>query len=553
MVTHPNRRRKVIETVAAVDAAVDASISDHDADWLAFRTSVQAAFDAHSADDGPLFCTDATGLYDAYLDALPAERAIHSCSACRRFFEIFGGLATIGAGGDIASAMWSYAPDVEVPGFYVPAVIALSKRVRNARVTGPFFSADPIWGMPQTRERAKGLTWSHLAVDVPKARRYAGKALTAAQAMAAKREDFGTVARALAEFKPAALDDALRVLRADAVCRAERFVAPLEWLRRLCDRPKGRAGENVLWRAVASAPEGFCHPRAAVTGTLVEDLAAGMEFEDVKNRFDAKMHPLRYQRPQAAPAAGNIKAAEALVEKLGIARSLERRFARLDDLLETLWAPPAKAERAPAGGVFGHLKPRGEVPRPTVDLPTATVTWEKFRRTVLAPETVEAIEFLAPMSGDYAAYVTAAHADAPPILKWDRDDHRNPVSVYLYHEGSHASRWGVAPGWAKVNAVAERPNLWGRRLPELGESILLVLDGARDSGKGQGNALFPETLKAELHGARVTIEAYSKSAVLGGYEEASACGYCFGKGAIGVRLRIFAFGAWSEYKIDRWD
>lgn len=35
------------------------------------------------------------------------------------------------------------------------------------------------------------------------------------------------------------------------------------------------------------------------------------------------MNPLQYQRPQAAPSAGNVAQAERIVEKLGIANSLE--------------------------------------------------------------------------------------------------------------------------------------------------------------------------------------------------------------------------------------
>lgn len=65
--------------------------------------------------------------------------------------------------------------------------------------------------------------------------------------------------------------------------------------------------------------------------------------------------------------------------------------------------------------------------------------------------------------------------------------------------------------------------------------------------------LFPEILRTELHGARATIEAYSKRAVLAGYEEASACGLRFGDGAP-ARLRVTTrTGSRFEYMIDRWD
>lgn len=71
-------------------------------------------------------------------------------------------------------------------------------------------------------------------------------------------------------------------------------------------------------------------------GTLLKDVATGMDFATVSARFASKMHPLKYQRPQAAPRVGNIADAEKIVAQLGIARSLERRFARIDEI-DTLW------------------------------------------------------------------------------------------------------------------------------------------------------------------------------------------------------------------------
>jgi len=59
-------------------------------------------------------------------------------------------------------------------------------------------------------------------------------------------------------------------------------------------------------------------------------------------------------------------------------------------------------------------------------------------------------------------------------------------------------------------------------------------------------------LKAELHGVRSVIEAYSQKAELQGRAEASACGYDLRKGACGCRVRALKGGRWTEYQIDRW-
>lgn len=540
MINHPNRRR-----AAAKRKISTAPVESHDHDYSALLESLQRSFNVAAA-EGPLFATDAADLNELYLDSLPGERQFHNCSCCRRFLEAYGGLVTVGLGNTLVPAMWT------VPGvsdFYDPVFEALHARVRKARIVAPFLSKLSVWGTPETAP------WTHMAVHVPREIAYRERVLTAGQAMAAAKENFRIVATALVDFKSPMLDEALRILGADALARSEKFIGPVKWLRTLQDRPKGKLGENALWKAIATAPDGYCHPRASMVGPLLEDIAAGLPFADIKARFDAKMHPLRYQRPQAPPSAGNIKAAEALAEKMGIAPSLERRFARLEDIPERehVWKPSVVEAAAAKSGVFGHLKAKNADTVRPVDMPASTMTWDKFARTVIPA--AEQMQIHVPSNGRFIALTTAVHDDAPAVLKWDRDDARNPVAWYVYPSGSPAHQWGLTAGsWANISAIAPFPNQWGDKpMPFLAEGVILLIEGSADSRVGSGNALFPECLREEMHAVRSTIEAYSRSAVMAGRAEASACGYDVRKSSADCNLRVLAKGAWNSYRIDRWD
>lgn len=521
-------------------------------EFAGFVQRMQSRFEANLAAGGnALFttdCGDDNSLFELYLDSLPDHRQYHTCWCCKRFIVNYGSLVTLDDRGCLVPVLWN-ADDS--PEFYAAAVDALSNMLRRSRVTGVFVSADGTYGSPETGE------WTHFAVSPPKAIRHTGLRLTAGQVAAEKLEDYRNIQRALAEFTLPMLTEAMRVLESDALYRSEKVLGPAAWLRDLHIAREGLRGEaknNVTWKAIALAPAGFCHPRSSMIGTLLEDIAAGMDFATVSKRFASKMHPLQYQRPQAAPSAGNIAEAEKLVEKMGIAPSLERRFARLEEV-EAIWRPAAANPiKNSGGGVFSHLTPKGAAPAAGLNLPSKTMTWDKFSRNVLPA--AESIQFYTPTGNtNYTAFLTAANADAPPIHQWDLPERRNPVSWYVYHGGSPASQWGLPGGsYVDVTAITLKPSQWGGgEFAHQGEAVVMLLKGAADT-RESGNALFPETLKSDLRAVRSVIERYSRTAKIGGRDEASACGVMFDKaGSWNARLRVLSAGSWSEYNLDRFD
>jgi hypothetical protein len=164
------------------------------------------------------------------------------------------------------------------------------------------------------------------------------------------------------------------------------------------------------------------------------------------------------------------------------------------------------------------------------------------------------IELNVPSVGSFTALITATHADAPPILQWDTEAQRNPVSWYMYVGGSHATRWGLRPDWTPVTAVALQPSMWfGDKFEHQGKGAIFLLDGARDA-HSQSLALFPEILKSDLHGVRSVIEAHSRIGRIAGVEESTACGLTFSDKLQPVHVRVtHATGVAVEYKIDRWE
>jgi hypothetical protein len=314
--------------------------------------AVARQFKRVSEGDAPhLFTTDTEPLYPLFLDALPAElRQEYSCSACRKFVERFGGLVKVSSDGQTTPAMW----DLERVGEpFVAGVRAMVAAVHRARLTGVFLTAEKEWGQARTG------SWDHLAVTPPeRCVCKPGVVQTAGQLAAEKREDYKTLLRGLEEFPKELVNNAYTLLTNESLFRSEKCIGVARWLLDLHEQRDAsrdeRVRDNRTWLAVAGAPAGFCHVRSSMIGTLLDDLAAGLPFATIKTRFDAKMHPLQYQRPTAAPSAGNIAQAEQIIAKMKAAGSLERRFARLSDI-KPLWTPVHATSETPREGVFADV------------------------------------------------------------------------------------------------------------------------------------------------------------------------------------------------------
>lgn len=509
-----------------------------------FLSATRTHFAATVGTSPRLFTTDAAGLWEAYLaNAPPDARQSRTCNCCRAFITRFGGLVSISEGGETTSAVWPK----EAPPAYADSVAAMSKIVSRAKVTGVFRSKDKSWGTPKTG------VWTHLALAAPANILSTSVVSTPHQEMASKTEEYGMLERSLADFGVDTVRQAVSLLSTEALYRGEKCLGVAKWLlelhEALASTKNARAKANIQWLAVAKAPPGYCHVRSGMIGTLLEDIAAGLPFDVVKRKFAEKMNPLQYMRPQAPPSDGNVAQAEKIVEALRGAGALDRRFAKLADI-QALWLPKSVEAEPAKGGVFGHLIDRS-LARPLQSVaPAVTMTWVKFRDTVLP--SAEAIEFLVPHERrSYTAMVTATNPEAPCLLQWD-----NHVSHYVYANGSLPSQWNLTAGrYHRVTAVSLRSWMWGSRpLEHQGAGVVFVLDGAKDINHTRSGGMFPEQMKSEYHPVRRTLEAYFNNATIDGMDEAEACGIALVKGEVwGLTFRVESRGIRTDYKLDRWD
>lgn len=533
-----------------------------------------------------LYSTTATcDLYQIIIDTIPQEAQQHyNCNSCRGFVNRYGWLVTINPDtGYQVPVMWD--PD-QTSKFFRPAVRKIYDTVKHARVSGCFITERTELGTAVTGP------WSHMAVNMPQHLifRSAKSWETVNDESARISEDRRLLHQALVKYPVEVLASAVNILISGQISGGNLVVENAEWMLKVAKRWKELAEEktqhtdystdNYVWATAANAPKGWCHLNSNLLGTLLDDLVDGVNINTIIKKFEEKSAPTNYQRPQAAPSAGAVALAEKRFEELGLAPSLKRRFAKLEEI-PTIWTPavePVK-EDVPKG-IFADLvtkdtKKTRDYANDVMGLPPQKITWEKFRKTFIESGKVKSIDILLNQRQLYpfTAIVTAADMEAPPIILWDKPDERNPMSWYIYSNrdgssGNFPIEWNLSDSTnmgmvvAKVTAITEQPNMWTNwlRNPQ-DKGIIFIIEDCRDqhmiqSGKGS-LGLFPTNVRKDLYDIRSVIEAYNRKHIPENAAEATACGIIlqagvpdFGNTAV---ICVTTELGKAKYVIDRWE
>lgn len=525
---------------------VDVDVYHDNVSFDSFVRNMNERFNSNLAAFGPaLFETD-IDLFSVYLAAFPDDaRQYHNCHCCKDFLNRYGRLVFIDSLGNQVSAFWDPS---DAPEHYKDVTEVMKMVVETASITKQFITSEIEWG-----KKITGL-WHHFAITPIDSLVHKSRVKTASELAAERLEDYRILCQSIADFNQAAAQLAVVIVESDTLYRVEKVRGVALWFEQLHNsihQKRGATRKRIIWKAVATAPIGFTHIRSSMIGTLLEDIKNKLSHTDIKNRFAAKMHPLQYQRPTAAPTAGNVKQAEEIVQKMGIENSLKRRVATLDDM-EKFWIP-AVVQPSTQGGVFGDLlkKAGDDIMMDVTDI--TAITWEKFYATVLPAATK--IEVLVPYVGAFSSFLTAEDMTAPPIIQWDNIERRNPMSWYFHAGEARAETWNLKSStYVEVKALGWKPNMLSEQVTNQGRGVMFALDGCFDK-RGATACLFPEILKSELHQIRSTIEAHSNRTQLEQPNGQAAAGILsdFSKPKGHIVVRVSRLGGRQKFKIDRWD
>lgn len=518
-----------------------------------------------SITDGHLYCTDATDLYQVFLDNLPKDAVQHyTCNVCRRFVNKYGRLVTIMENGELIPAIW---PEYG-PGIFDAAVAAVREHLTTkAKVISVFYTDRTDLGTPQTGE------WCHMSVNLNNRllmKAHPGVYGNCGEKISASQNDYATVWRAINDYSIDVVREAMKLINSGALFRSDKVRNTCSAFLNLLNDINGEipaVKTAKVWRYVASATDpGYLHIRSSVIGTLLDDIKDGVDMDTIIKKFNDKMDPMKYQRPQAAPSTGNIERAEQLFKELGFtSKSLERRYATLEDL-EPFWTPDDTTDvKEESEEVFGRLKSFAkDAPKTTkIDsiIDRGVMTWNKFYNEILPYTKSIKLNNASRIPSDYiSTFLTAVYPDEKCIFKYG-----NHVSYYMYANNNDINNiiiFGDLNG-KEITAICYDPIAWGNSnmLESSTIGVNLIVEGAKDLAAIKnglhGTAIFPEDLIPELREVRSTVESYSSTDTIKGADSASATGIRIQRGVnygrtINLIVDTDTMGTLSLY-IDRWE
>ena len=481
---------------------------------------------------------DKSLMWDRYLASFPAgtnglfrERTSHDCSACRSFVKQFGNVVSIADGN--LTTIWDFDA-----GEYQPIADAMSDYVKSFPVGNVLVTGQLVYGVDsnvETLEDKSTLRWHHFHVVLP-AKFSAG----------GRRETFGTLQsqymataqvlqRSLLEITEDAVLTVLELIASNSLYKGEEWKAVLGRflaLHRAYPRSNAQASLWVWEQSVKVGPV-IGRIKNHSIGVLLQDISGGMELDKAVSRYEAIVAPQNYKRPKAIFTKRMVEDAKAAITEMGLADSLARRYANIDDITvnNILFANRDAVQRmATPGDAFDRL---------SATLPTNPKAFAKLDEVPLATflkdvlPTARNVELL--LEGEHirkmVSLVAPVVADSRPLFKWGNNFAwaytGNMTDSVLKHAVKSAGgavdgalrfslMWNEGPEWDRNDLDAhchtpEGEHIYFRRKHDYGSGGVLDVDIIDPSqGKPAVENITWPTLASMPHGIyKFKVHCYS--------------------------------------------
>jgi hypothetical protein len=304
------------------------------------------------AEEGPLFTVDVSkdDLLNYYQNSFPngtnnifRENKEHDCNTCNKFISRIGPVVSIQNG----KLMTVWGLNKKISGTYQVVANKMDRFIKKQKI-GQIFLMNPEdseVGVEKNIEDLKTprsghdaskdpknldhITWHHFSCVVPDNFLSTDRGTLMGDAKATR----GVFKRGLEELSLEAIELTLDMIDNNTIYRGQEFYAMVKefhkYKKDYMSLSDNREKELYTWQNYKK--RGVKIYGTAI-GTLLIDLSKGKAVEEAVASYEKKVAPENYKRPSAIITKGMINKGIEIIDELGLRKSLERRYAHLDDV-----------------------------------------------------------------------------------------------------------------------------------------------------------------------------------------------------------------------------
>ena len=396
-----------------------------------FRKAIQEHLAEMTLDINQLFEVevDKDEMWNKYLDSYPEgtnllyrKRREYDCSCCRQFIKTIGNAVSIKNGK--LDTIWNLQLGDDT---YQVVANAMDSYIRSKAVTNIYVSQFKKIGTEYNMEQFEdGILkrWDHFQVTLPD-RLVDKSGRSVGDIKGSFRDTKNVFKRSLDEISMDALDTILELINSNTLYKGEEWNTALTKFRKYkkeYENIDSEVDRNLyVWEKSIGAGIGIGRIRNHSIGTLLVNVSEGMDLDTAVKKYEQIVAPASYKRPKAIYTKKMLEDAKNTITELGYIKSLQRRFATLDDITvnNILFSNRDASKRIiGADDIFEEMEK------------DVAINPKKFSRV----EEISATDFIdkvLPTAKEVEAFVENKHdknfvsliapviADAPTMFKWN--------------------------------------------------------------------------------------------------------------------------------------
>lgn len=393
-----------------------------------FKEKFQKHFAEMTKDVTKLFEVeiDKDEFYNLYLDSflegtnnIYRERREYDCSCCRAFIKNIGNAVCIKE--NHVETLWDF--DAESTTFQ-PVIDALAAYLKQRAVTNVYVAKQSKIGTDFNREilpDGNVIKWDHFYLELPN-KFVDNSDRSEGDIKGGFRDVKNVFQRSLNEFDKESVMTVLELIDANTLYRGQEWKKPLKDFLKYKKQYDKLTSEveknNYCWVTSIIAGPVVGKIRNHSIGTLLIDIAAGVDLDVAVTKYEKVTAPENYKRPVEIITKKMKEDAQKFVIKNGLENSLGRRHACLDDITvnNILFSNRDSAKHIEGAlSVFDMLQTKDN---PKKFSKVEEITIDKFIENVLSTASEVEVYLENKHEVNMVSLIAPINRDAKPITKW---------------------------------------------------------------------------------------------------------------------------------------